>query len=88
MSFRDEFLEYLCQYERAFVQLQVICIVLFMILTFSWLVARPEPGTQRHAIILFDVVIVGIPLLGVSVLRRFCRQRSSSTLRDFRGFDR
>jgi hypothetical protein len=25
MSFRDEFLEYLCQYERAFVQLQVIC---------------------------------------------------------------
>jgi general stress protein CsbA len=70
MTFREDFLELMYRFDRMLVQVQVICVILLLLLAFSWVVARPEPGTETYWIILLDLVIVGIPFVGVTLLRR------------------
>jgi vacuolar-type H+-ATPase subunit I/STV1 len=67
-----EFLGLVHAYERILIQLQVVCVVLLVLLVLSWLLKPPEPGSELYYIVLIDAGLVGIPLVGITVLRYVC----------------
>ena len=79
MTFLDDFITIIAKFDKILTQIQVICVILLLLVGYSWVVSMPEPGTEMYYILLIDLFIVGVPFAGVTLLRKVGAQQNRVT---------